>query len=219
MKSTVTSRIKKTTTPKKEIINHSFPVVAIGASAGGHEAITELLENLPSHTGMAYIYIQHLSPNHKSVLAEILAKLTSMKVQEAKNRMWIRPDNFYVIPPNKEMAVMNRHIKLTPRKKVAVNLPIDTFFGSLAEKYKEEAIGIVLSGSATDGTFGLKAIKNEGGLTFAQDASAKYNSMPKSAIAAGAVDFVLSPKEIALELARLSHHILDRRWPRGKERA
>jgi two-component system CheB/CheR fusion protein len=207
MKPTVTSHPKKIPPEKKEIENHSFPVVAIGASAGGHEAVTELLENLPSHTSMAYIYIQHLSPNHKSVLAEILTKSTDMKVQEAKDRMWIRPDNFYVIPPDKEMAVMNRHIKLTPRNKGrVVNLPIDTFFGSLAEKYKEGAIGIILSGSASDGTLGLKAIKNEGGLTFAQDASAKYNSMPKSAIAAGAVDFILSPKKIALELARLSHH-------------
>ena len=130
-----------------------------------------------------------------------------MKVQEVTNRILMKPDNFYVIPPDKEMAVLDGHIKLMPRRKDrVVNLPIDTFFCSLAEKHKEGAIGIILSGSASDGTRGLSAIKEAGGLTFAQDDSAKFSSMPKSAIAAGAVDFVLSPKEIARELTRLSKH-------------
>ncbi len=186
---------------------NSFPIVAIGASAGGLEAIIQLLQNLPADTGMAFVYIQHLSPDHKSILTALLAKATSMNVQEVKNKMLLEPDSLYVIPPDKEMAVENGHIKLTPRhKERVINLPIDTFFCSLAEKHKAGTIGIILSGSAYDGTLGMKAIKQAGGLTFAQDDSAKFNSMPKSAIAEGVVDFVLSPQEIALELARLGKY-------------
>ncbi|MBK8424772.1 MAG: hypothetical protein IPL27_01790 [Lewinellaceae bacterium] len=156
---------------------------------------------------MAFVYVQHLSPDHKSILTALLAKATLMKAQEVRNGMHMEPDNLYIIPPDKEMSVEDGHINLTPRTKERVlNLPIDTFFCSLAEKHKGGAIGIVLSGSANDGTIGMRAIKEAGGLTFAQDDSAKFNSMPKSAIAEGVVDFILSPKEIALELARLSKH-------------
>ena len=199
---------KKAKAPVKRIIHeNTFPVVAIGASAGGLEAVTQLLQNLPPDTGMTFIYVQHLSPDHKSILTSILAKSTLMKVQEVTNRILMKPDNFYVIPPDKDMAVLDGHIKLMPRRKDRIaNLPIDTFFCSLAEKHRESAIGIILSGSASDGTRGLRAIKEVGGLTFAQDDSAKFGSMPKSAIASGAVDFVLSPKEIARELTRLSKH-------------
>lgn len=198
---------KKKSPAQKEVNNRSFPVVAIGASAGGLEAITELLKNLPPNTGMSFIFVQHLSPDHKSMLTSILSKATKMHVQEAANKLLIKPDNFYVIPPDKEMILVDGYIKLTPRRKdPVVHLPIDTFFCSLAEKHKESAIGIILSGSASDGTRGLSAIKAAGGVTFAQDDSAKFNSMPQSAIAAGAVDFVLSPKQIAHELARLSKH-------------
>lgn len=203
---------KKTTPPAKKkssapSSSNPFPIAAIGASAGGLEAITQLLKYLPADTGMAFIYIQHLSPDHKSILTALLAKATSMKVQEVKNKMPIVPNNLYVIPPDKAMVLEDGHIKLTPRaKERGINLPIDTFFCSLAEKHKDGAIGIILSGSASDGAIGMKAIKQEGGLTFAQDDSAKFNGMPKSAIAEGVVDFILSPKEIALELARLSKH-------------
>jgi two-component system CheB/CheR fusion protein len=197
--------VKKKSSLKKEKKEKSFPVVGIGASAGGLEAITQLLQNLPSRTGMAFIYVQHLSPDYKSVLVSLLAKTTSMKVLEVKDRIAIKPDTFYVIPPDKVMTVLDGHIKLQPRKRNhIINLPIDTFFFSVAEHYKEGAIGIVLSGSASDGTRGLKAIKSVGGLTFAQDDSAKFNGMPRSAITEGAVDFILSPKEIAVELMRLS---------------
>jgi two-component system CheB/CheR fusion protein len=201
------SSTAKVTSQKTGKPANSFPIVAIGASAGGLEAITQLLQNLPADTGMAFVYVQHLSPDHKSILTALLAKATLMKVQEVKNRMHIEPNNLYVIPPDKEMAVENGHIKLTPRhKERAINLPIDTFFCSLAKNHQAGTIGIILSGSAYDGTLGMKAIKQEGGLTFAQDDSAKFNSMPLSAIAEGVVDFILSPKEIALELARLSKH-------------
>jgi two-component system CheB/CheR fusion protein len=183
-----------------------FPVVAIGASAGGLEAMMELLKYLPPDTGMAYIYVQHLSPDHKSMLTEILSKKTKMKVQEIDDMDKIKPDNVFVIPYNKGIEVTDGHIKLIPRSESSTAISIDILFSSLAHAQKERVIGIVLSGSASDGTVGIKDIKHEGGLTFAQDDTAKFTSMPHSAIAAGVVDFILSPKEIALELARLSKH-------------
>ncbi|WP_162343316.1 chemotaxis protein CheB [Cyclobacterium salsum] len=183
-----------------------FPIVAIGASAGGLEAMTELLQYLPADTGMAFIYVQHLSPDHKSMLTEILSKKTKMKVQEIDDMEMIQPDNVFVIPYDKGIEVTDGQIKLIPRSDSGNAISIDVLFSSLAQAQKERVIGIILSGSASDGTVGIKDIKHEGGLTFAQDDSAKFTSMPHSAIAAGMVDFILSPKEIAEELARLSTH-------------
>lgn len=191
--------------PKAITLNH-FPIVAIGASAGGLEAMMELLKYLPADTGMAFIYVQHLSPDHKSMLTEILSNKTAMKVQEIDNTDKIKPNNIFVIPSNKGIEVESGHIKLIPRSESSAAISIDTLFSSLAEAHKERVIGIVLSGSASDGTIGLKAIKHEGGLTFAQDNTAKFTSMPHSAIAAGAVDYILSAREIAHELERLSKH-------------
>jgi two-component system, chemotaxis family, CheB/CheR fusion protein len=185
---------------------NAFTVVAIGASAGGLEAMIELLKYLPPNTGMAFIYVQHLSPDHKSMLTEILSQKTKMKVQEIDDMDKIKPDNVFVIPFNKGIEVTDGHIKLIPRSESSTVITIDILFSSLAQAQKERVIGIVLSGSASDGTMGIKEIKKEGGLTFAQDDTAKFTSMPHSAIAAGVVDFILSPKEIALELARLSEH-------------
>ncbi|MGZ5135602.1 MAG: chemotaxis protein CheB, partial [Flavitalea sp.] len=184
----------------------SFPIVAIGASAGGLEAMIELLKYLPPDTGMAFIYVQHLSPDHKSMLTEILSNKTKMKVQEIDDMDKIKPDNLFVIPYNKGIEVTDGHIKLIPRSEKSTAISIDILFSSLAHAQKERVIGIVLSGSASDGTAGIKDIKHDGGLTFAQDDTAKFTSMPHSAIASGVVDFILSPKEIALELARLSKH-------------
>ncbi|WP_373495123.1 CheR family methyltransferase [Aquiflexum sp.] len=187
----------------------AFPIVAIGASAGGLEAVSELLRNLSPNTGMAFIYVQHLKPDHKSMLAPLLSKITSMVVKEVEDKVLISPDCFYIIPPDKEISAQNGHIILKPRpESPKFNLPIDILFTSLSKTHDENVIGIVLSGSATDGTIGLKSIKENGGLTFAQDSSAKFDSMPKSAISAGIVDFILSPKEIAQELNRLSKHPL-----------
>jgi two-component system, chemotaxis family, CheB/CheR fusion protein len=183
-----------------------FPIVAIGASAGGLEAMVELLKYLPPDTGMAFIYVQHLSPDHKSMLSEILSKKTKMKVQDIDDMDKIQPNNIFVIPYNKGIEVTDGHIKLIPRSTGSSSISIDILFSSLAQAQKERVIGIVLSGSASDGTIGMKEIKNEGGLTFVQDDSAKFISMPHSAIVAGVVDFILSPKEIAFELARLSKH-------------
>lgn len=205
MKTTSTS---KKFPHKKEVKENSFPVVAIGASAGGLEAMMEFLKYLPADTGMAFIYVQHLSPDHKSLLTEILSKKTKMMVQEIDDMDKIQPNNVFVIPYNKGIEVTDGHIKLIPRSESGAAITIDILFSSLAEAQKERVIGIVLSGSASDGTIGMKAVKHEGGLTFAQDDTAKFTSMPHSAIAAGAVDFILSPKEMALELDRLSKHPL-----------
>jgi two-component system CheB/CheR fusion protein len=206
---------KKTNAPKNRPVSavkkeeNSFTVVAIGASAGGLEAVTQLLQNLSPDTGMSYIYVQHLSPDHESLLVPILSKKTEMKVQDIDDMEKIVPNNVYVIPYNKEIEVLDGHIQLIPRpQNKSSNLSIDVLFSSLAETHKENVIGIILSGSASDGTRGLSEIKEAGGITFAQDNSAKFTSMPHSAIAGGLVDFVLSPKEIAEKLNWMSKHDL-----------
>ncbi|MCW3072465.1 MAG: domain S-box protein [Bacteroidetes bacterium] len=207
MKAATGLKKKKISLPKKAK-ESSFPIVAIGASAGGLEAVSILLKNLRVDTGMAYIYVQHLNPEHKSFLVEILSKTTKMQVHEIDNMELMEPNNVYVIPHNKGIEVTDGHIKLLPRSKGGSAISIDVLFASLAETHKEEVIGVILSGNASDGTRGLKAIKAAGGLTFAQDDSAQVSSMPKSAIAAKTVDFVLSPKEIAQKLGRLSKNDL-----------
>ncbi|UEG49839.1 response regulator [Ferruginibacter lapsinanis] len=207
-KSTIETKGPKTPTPTNQSTHNSFTVVAIGASAGGLEAITQLLQNLSPSTGMAYIYVQHLSPDHKSILDQLLSKTTKMKVQDIEDMEKMEPDNVYIIPYNKGIEVTDGHIKLIPRSDRSPTLSIDILFTSLAETHHENVIGVVLSGSAHDGTQGLKEIKMAGGITFAQDDSAKFTSMPHSAIAEGVVDFILSPKEIAQKLTWMSKHPL-----------
>jgi two-component system CheB/CheR fusion protein len=183
------------------------PVVAIGGSAGGQQAIGELLLHLPATTGLAFVYIQHLAADYDSKLDVILSTKTSMPVLVAAHLMPVEPNHLYVIPPAKTMEVIDGVLVLMPREpKPHPHLPIDQFFISLAERQKDGAIGIILSGMANDGTLGLKAIKVAGGITFAQDETAAYHSMPLAAITEGVVDMVLSPKEIAIELLRLSDH-------------
>lgn len=195
----------KDTKTNKDTKKKSFPIVAIGASAGGLEAVTTLLKELPPDTGMAYVYIQHLDPTYKSKLSEILSRHTKMKVLEAKNRLPIKVDHLYIIPPNKSMALIDGVIALKAREaKPSPHMPIDKFFRSLAEKHQYAPIGVVLSGNASDGTLGLKSIKMVGGITMVQDQTAKFQSMPKSAIAEGVVDLVLPPDKIAHELSRIS---------------
>jgi two-component system, chemotaxis family, CheB/CheR fusion protein len=185
--------------------DRGFPIVAIGASAGGIQAMNELLKHLPPNTGMGYIYIQHMDPEHVSNLAEIFRRSTGMKVVEATQEIPLEKDTLFIIPPGKDMAVDEGKLTLASRlKDHGIYLPIDKFFFSLASKQKEGAIGVVLSGAASDGSLGLKAIKEAGGFTFAQDESAEFQSMPKAAIAEGVVDKVLSPRQIASELDRLS---------------
>lgn len=182
------------------------PIVAIGASAGGLEATTEFLTHLPANPGMAFVVMQHLDPTHESALRSLLARATNMRVHEAKNDMPLVANNVYVIPPNRVMRLARRKLKVKPRRSEReVHMPIDFFLESLASEEGDEAIGVILSGNGSDGTRGLLAIKATGGLTFAQDEkSAKYTAMPANAVAAGCVDFVLSPAEIAKELTSLA---------------
>jgi two-component system, chemotaxis family, CheB/CheR fusion protein len=185
-----------------------FPIVGIGASAGGLEAYTALFQSLRADLGMAYVLVPHLDPARESAYAQILARSTSMPVVQIEEGMEVRPDHVYVIPPNCELTLENRKLHISDRQTPRpVAATIDIFFRSLAAEHGPNAIGVVLSGTASDGTLGLTAIKGEGGITFAQDTrSAKCDGMPASAIAAGCVDFTLPPEGIAQELARLRNH-------------
>lgn len=179
--------------------------VGVGASAGGLEAFTELLTHLPPATGMAFVLVEHLDAHHESDLPELLSVKTQMPVLLVQRDTRIAPDHVYVVPPNTLMTIRNRTLTLDGRPAPPEKLrPIDALFNSLAEEFGFNSIGVVLSGTATDGTFGLKTIKAEGGITFAQDDTARFDSMPRSAISAGVVDFVLSPRRIAGELAAIA---------------
>ena len=182
-------------------------MVGIGASAGGLEAFSQLLKQLPTSTGMGFVLVQHLDPRHVSMLPELLASHTSMPVKQAAQGTRVEPDHVYVIPPNTSMSIQNGVLELTPRSSDrSRHLPIDVFLCSLAEDQKSRAVGVILSGSASDGTIGLEAIKAMGGVTFAQNESASFDSMPRNAIASGVVDFVLSPEAIAKEIGSLAGH-------------
>ncbi|BBC22641.1 CheR family methyltransferase [Pseudanabaena sp. ABRG5-3] len=184
----------------------SFVIVGIGASAGGLDAFTQILQNLPTDTGMGFVLIQHLAPQYDSQLSEILQRATEMPVHEAREGMRIEPNSVYVIPPNTLMTLVQGVLKLEPRQRVRGKyMAIDAFFSSLAADCGNLAIAVVLSGSNEDGTAGLGVIKSVGGITFAQDlVSAEFPTMPMIAIASGYVDFVLSPAEIVTELLSIS---------------
>ncbi|MBC7867076.1 MAG: histidine kinase, partial [Gloeobacteraceae cyanobacterium ES-bin-316] len=206
------SNLPKKNRPEKLIKSANlFPVVGIGASAGGLDAFKKLLRAIPEDSGMAYVLVQHLAPNHESMLPEILQKVTPIPVLEITDDIKVLPDHIYVIPSNKMMVATDGVLLLAPRPakgKTERNLPIDLFFTSLAEVHQEHAIGVVLSGTASDGTQGLKAIKEHGGITFAQDeASAEYEGMPHSAAQAGVVDFILPPEEIPKKLLEVTSKI------------
>jgi two-component system CheB/CheR fusion protein len=183
-----------------------FPVVGIGASAGGLEAFKKLIKAIPENSGMAYILVQHLHPDHSSSLPEILQRETRIPVKEISDNVKVEPDNVYIIPANKMLMATDGVLQLSPRpSKDHKNMPIDIFFTSLAEVHETHTIGIILSGNGNDGTLGLKNIKGHGGITFAEDLeSAAYDAMPQSAIQAGVVDFVLSPEEMPKQLLRLN---------------
>src|SRR6266704_1150292 len=185
----------------------SFPIVGIGASAGGLEAFASLLTNVPADPGVAFVLVQHLDPKHESLLTEILPRSTTMPVSEVTEGVRVKPNHVYVIPPNKNLAISRGILHLMPRTYTRrLHMPVDVFLRSLAEDQKNKAIGVILSGTASDGVLGLKAIKAEGGITLAQDEnSAKYSGMPRSA-AAAVVDFVLPPEAIARELGRIGRH-------------
>ena len=186
----------------------NFPIVGIGASAGGLEALETLFDNMPAALGIAIVIIQHLSPKHKSIMASLLRKHTPMTVLEIEDGLKIKPGCVYLNPPDKNVAIINRQLYLTePQQTRGINLPIDSFFRSLSEDLAEKAICIILSGTATDGTLGIKAVKGEGGMAMVQDPnSAKYSGMPNSAIATGLVDFILPLEKIPGELIKYVQH-------------
>jgi two-component system CheB/CheR fusion protein len=193
--------------------------VGIGGSAGGFEAAMDLLRHLPPRTGMAFVIVQHLDPHHGSRLANLLGKATSMPVAEITGTTTPQPNSVYVQPPNKCVIAKNGKLTLIGRTE-RLNLAIDHFFESLAEEYGSRGIGIVLSGTGSDGTAGLRAIKAAGGLTFAQtEESAKFDAMPRSAIRSGFVDVVLPPDAIAREIRRIADHPYIRRGPSDAEKA
>jgi two-component system CheB/CheR fusion protein len=184
-----------------------FPVVGVGASAGGLEAITGLLERIPPNPGLAFVVMLHLDPHYKSELPAILSRITSLPVQQVTEGTPIQVNHVYVGPPNASVSMVGAALTLTPRPPRGVFMPIDILFRTLANVQKSAAIGVVLSGEGSDGTIGLQAIKAEGGIAFAQDGkSARHDHMPRSAIAEGYIDYVLPPEGIAGELVRISRH-------------
>jgi len=195
---------------KKE---NDFPIVGIGASAGGLAAFEAFFSGMPTNKepGMAFVLVQHLAPDHKSILTELIKRYTSMKVFEVEDGMKVLPNCIYIIPPKRDMAFINGKLQLfEPNAPRGQHLPIDFFFRSLAQDQKEKAIGVVLSGTGSDGTLGVRAIKGEGGMVIAQNPdSTEYDGMPRNAIATGLVDFELPPAEIPNQIIAYARHTSD----------
>src|ERR1700680_2800107 len=184
----------------------SLPIVGIGASAGGLKSICELIAGIPASTGMAYVFVQHLDPRHGSQLAKILFKRAALPVEEAREGVKISADHLYVITPNTTLTISNDVLRLTSRDPAErPHRPVDILFLSLAEKRRPNVIGVILSGSGSDGAKGIQAIKEAGGITFAEGKnSASFFGMPSSAIQTGYVDFILNPSAIAQGLIGIS---------------
>jgi two-component system CheB/CheR fusion protein len=194
--------------PDRDRPQRQFHVVGIGASAGGLDALLEFFGAVPANTGMAFVVIQHMEPRSESHLAEILERATTMPVVQAQEGELVRTDHVYVIPPNTRMIISGGALHLAPRPHDSrAHYPIDAFFEALGNECGAAAVGLILSGTASDGAQGVRSIKAAGGTTFAQDEqSAKYSGMPRNAILTGAVDFVLAPARIAGELIRIDAH-------------
>ena len=187
-----------------------FPIVGIGASAGGLEALEQFLGHVPAQSGMAFVIIQHLDPTHKGIMPELLQRTTAIKVLQAKDRMKVEPGHVYVIPPNKDMSILHGALHLfEPAAPRGLRLPIDFFFRSLADDRQEKSVGVILSGMGSDGTMGLRAIKEKAGLALVQEpASAKFDSMPRSAIDAGLADIVAPAEELPAKIIAYFAHTL-----------
>ncbi len=202
-----------TPTKVKPVIKstNKFPVVGVGASAGGLAAFKKLVGSIPKDSGMAYVLVQHLDPNHQSLLPELLQKVSRIPVQEITDDIKVAPNNIYIIPSNKILLANNGVLELSPRpaaERNNRNHPIDLFFSSLASVHQSHSLGVVLTGTGNDGTEGLKAIKNQGGTTFAQDIlSSEWEDMPRNAADAGVVDFVLSPEDIPEKIIGITSHL------------
>ena len=189
-------------TPPAGLTEALTPVVGVGASAGGLEALQLFIGNVPAHSGLAYVVVQHLDPTQPAMLSQLLQRVTMMKVSEAMEGTHIAPDRVYVIPPNRSLTVAAGQLHLAaPIERRGMRLPIDALFESLAEDQRENAVAVVLSGMGADGTLGLRAVKAKGGLTLAQTpASAQFDAMPKSAIASNCVDIVAAPEKLAMRI-------------------
>jgi two-component system CheB/CheR fusion protein len=187
----------------------NFPIVGIGASAGGLEALELFLRNVPEKSGLAFVIVQHLDPTHKDLMAELLQRVTAMPVAQIKDRMKVEPDHVYVIPPNRDLSILHGVLHLLePAAPRGLRLPIDFFFRSLADDLRDRSIGVILSGMGSDGTLGLRAIKEKAGAVFVQTpASAKFDSMPKSAIDAGLADVVAPAEELADKIVAYLQHV------------
>ncbi|MDR7210320.1 CheR family methyltransferase [Flavobacterium piscis] len=181
-----------------------FPIVGIGASAGGLEAFKQFINAIPDDSEMAYVIVQHLHPMHDSMLTEILSGVAKIPINEITDDINLAPNTIYVIPENKILTSFDGVLKLSPRIKDTKNQAIDIFFNSLAEVHLDLAYGVLLSGNGSDGTIGLRAIKEHGGVTFAQNLDASNNEMPQNAINANVVDFVMSPSKIVEKLIEIS---------------
>lgn len=206
------------TTKTKLQIDDPFPIVGIGASAGGLKALEAFFSGVPADTNshMAFVIVQHLAPDHKSILTELIQRFTKMQVFEVTDGMLVQPNCAYIIPPGRDMAFINGSLQLLePALPHGKRLPIDFFFRSLAEDQHERAIGIILSGTGSDGTLGIRAIKGEGGMVMAQTPeSAEYDGMPSNAIATGLVDYIIEPDKMASRLISYVQHAFGR-LPKG----
>ena len=203
-KKTKISTVSKPT-KQQRLTSISFPIVGIGASAGGLEALEQFFTNMPNDSGMAFIVIQHLDPNFVGMLPELLQRCTNMIVNQGKDHMEVKPNHVYVIPPNKSMSILNGSLHLFELIKPRVlHLPIDIFFRSLADDQQEKSVGIILSGMGSDGSLGIKAIKEKNGIVLVQDPlSSKFNGMPNSAIASVTVDILAAANELPEKLVSL----------------
>ncbi|WP_051201207.1 chemotaxis protein CheB [Butyrivibrio sp. XPD2002] len=185
-------------------------VVGIGASAGGLEALQQFLTFLPSNTGMAFVIIQHLAPNHKSMLVDILGKYNSMPITEIEDGMLVERNHIYMIPPKYNVEIHNNVLNLKEQNSQQISHPIDIFFRSLANAYENRSVAVILSGTGSDGTNGIRAIKEQNGMIIVQSPeSAKFDGMPRNAISTGFVDLMLKPDSIARELAHIAKSVVD----------
>jgi two-component system, chemotaxis family, CheB/CheR fusion protein len=187
----------------------SFPIVGLGASAGGLEALEQFFGQVPKSSGIGFVVVQHLDPTRKGIMPELLQRFTSMNVLQVKDGMKVKPDHVYVIPPNKDLSILHGELQLLePAAPRGLRLPIDFFLRSLADDQREQSIGVILSGMGSDGTLGLRAVKERAGGTFVQSpASAKFDSMPRMAVDAGLADVVADAQELPGKIIAYLKHV------------
>ncbi len=212
---TLVNKLSDSDADSNEYKKQDFPIVGIGASAGGLAAFEAFFSVLPTNTslGMAFVLVQHLDPNHKSILTNLIGRYTQLQVSEVTDGMIVQPESVYVIPPNYDMVLEDGLLHLhKPAVAHGFRLPFDLFFRSLAQEQQDKAIGIVFSGTGSDGTLGMRAIKADGGMLMVQSPeSSEYDGMPQSAIAPGLVDFILPPAEMPAQLIAYTNQAFEKR--------